>query len=99
MNTDWGQMFNRVQVAKPENSDLGSSSLLMPASEGTPAVKPAQEVHSSPLAAPITPSVGWDGDSVASFSDDEEADLISGTHASEFQPSEFELVEGSDSEF
>jgi hypothetical protein len=71
----------------------------MPASEGTPAVQPAQEAHSSPVAAPATPSAGWEDDSVASFSDDEEADLISGTHASEFQPSEFELVEGSDSEF
>lgn len=62
-------------------------------------VESAQEAHSSPLAAPQTPGAGWEDDSVASFSDDEDADLISGTHASEFQPSEFELVEGSDSEF
>jgi hypothetical protein len=96
----------RVQVAKPEHSDLGSSSLMMPASDGTPAVQPIEKETSSPLVEPATPtakpeafSAGWDDDSVASFSDDEDVDLISGTHASEFQPSEFELVEGSDSEY
>jgi hypothetical protein len=71
----------------------------MPASNGTPTAQPVQNGPSSPFAEPVTPSAGWEDDSVASFSDDEEADLISGTHASEFQPSEFELVEGSDSEY
>lgn len=80
-------------------SELGSSSLLMPRSDpesnvasGTLIVESAS-AHPSPSIAPVPSSSGW-GARTPEFSDDD-LEIISIAGG----PSEFELVDDSDSEF